>query len=423
MRMSRSSFHRLCIFGLCAAMFTISNFWRVSNAVIAGDLSHDLGLSPESLGLLGGAFFYSFGLVQLPMGPLLDRFGGRVVISLLACVGALSAMVFARSDTATMAILARAGIGVGMAAALMGSYKLFTTWFSPHQFATLSGILISIGNMGAMGATTPLVWLSETFGWRGACMLMATVTLLLAIAMYLVVRDRPAKQSGEQPDASPSSGDMFSGLRTVFGSGLFWRLAPLAFASYGAQIAVQGLWGGPYLVHTCGMSKAEASAILLAIPVGVICGSASWGYISDKLQRRKLPILVGQAIMLLAFSGLCLGLRLPGWALLLQCWLIGFTGSSSFVLYAHVKETFPASIVGTALTALNFFVILGAGMLQHMMGLIMNGWQPSATGAMPLAAYQWGFGSVAAVLALSIVLYITSRETGSGSNEQLNGTG
>ena len=395
-------------------MFTLSNFWRVSNAVIAADLSRDLGLSPDTLGLLGGAFFYSFGVVQLPMGPMLDRFGGRKVISLLACVGALSAMVFARSDTAGMAILARAGMGIGMAAALMGSYKLFTTWFSPLQFATLSGILISIGNTGAMGATTPLVWLSETFGWRGACMIMAVVTLVFAVVMYLVVRDQPPGQCCEQPATSPTGGSMFSGLGTVFGSGLFWRLAPLAFASYGAQIAVQGLWGGPYLIHTFGMSKAAASAILLAVPVGVICGASSWGYISDKLGRRKMPILAGQAIMLLSFSGLCLGLSLPGWALMLQCWLIGFAGSSSFVLYAHVKETFPVAIVGTALTALNLFVIMGAGTLQHLMGLIMDKWQPSAAGALPLAAYQWGFGFVALVLALSIVLYTTSRETGSG---------
>ncbi len=409
--------YRWYIFAICAAMYIISNFWRVSSAVIAGDLSHDLGLSPEILGLMGGAFFYSFGLVQLPMGPLLDRFGPRIIISLLACIGAASALAFALSSNGIMAILARAGIGIGMAAILMGSYKIFSTWFLPHEFATLSGILISIGNLGAICATTPLVWLSETVGWRGACLCMATITLLLAVAMYLVARDHPPQEAeaGTLPHTPPSNADIFSGLRTVFGSSLFWRLAPIGFASYGALITVQGLWGGPYLMHIYGMSKAAASSILLAIPVGIICGAPLWGRWSDKLGRRKLPILLGQGMMLLVFSSLAMDLQLPRWGLLLQYWLVGLTGAAGFVLYAQVKETFPIAIVGTALTALNFFVILGAAMFQHMMGLIMDNWQPSITGSLPVEAYQWGFGVSAALLALALVLYTKSRDTGQGA--------
>src|SRR5512145_1994491 len=95
-----SPHYRWYIFALCAALFIISQFWRVSNAVVANELSLDLGLSPESLGLLGGAFFYSFCLVQLPMGSLLDRFGSRAVMGGLACIGAASAVIFAFSGNA-----------------------------------------------------------------------------------------------------------------------------------------------------------------------------------------------------------------------------------------------------------------------------------------------------------------------------------
>jgi predicted MFS family arabinose efflux permease len=403
--------YRWYIFALCAAMFIISQFWRVSNAVVANDLSRDLGLSPENLGLLGGAFFYSFCLAQLPMGPLLDRFGARVVMSTLACIGAASAIVFALSSSGTMAIMARAGIGVGMAAGLMGSYKIFTTWFPPHKFATMSGIMISLGNVGAIGATTPLALLSETLGWRGAFLCMAIITLLLAVIIYVVVRDHPHRQAGTPPDAPPSMSDIFAGLRTVFGSSRFWRLAPLAFASYGAMITVLALWGGPYLMHTYGLSKTTASGILLAIPIGAICGAPLWGRWSDKLGRRKFLIMSVQAVMLLVFSSLALGLKLPGWGLLLQYWLLGFTATASTLLYAQVKETFPLFIAGTALTALNFFLMLGGAVFQHLMGIIMGNWTPSITGYLPVVAYQWGFGVSAALLALALIVYTTSDDT------------
>jgi len=418
MKIGTSPMYRWYIFAMCGSTYVISGFWRVSVAVIAGDLTRDLGLSAEVLGLVGGAFFYAFGLAQLPMGPLLDRFGPRIVISLLACLGAASAMAFALAGSGGVAVVTRAGIGLGMAAVLMGSFKILTTWFSPQEFATLSGILVAIGNLGGIFATTPLGWLSELLGWRGACGGMAFVTLVLAAGMYLVARDHPPERDGTPPPSTASSAAMWTGLRTVFGSRSFWCLAPLGFASYGALITAQGLWGGPFLMHTYGMSKAAASSILLAVPVGVVCGAPVWGRWSDAAGRRKPLVLAGLGSMLLVFSSLVLHLSLSRWGLLAQCWLLGFTSAALYILYTQVKESFPLSIAGTALTALNFFVIMGAAMFQQVTGLIMGCWQPSAAGALPLIAYQWGFGSSAALLALALVVYVACRDTRPGVSRQ-----
>lgn len=414
MNCTASPSYRWYVFAMCCCTYVISGFWRVSTAVIAGDLVRDLVLSPEVLGLLGGVFFYSFGLAQLPMGPLLDRFGPRIVISLLACFGAASAVAFALAGSGTVAVLARAGIGLGMAAILMGSFKILTTWFSPHEFATLSGILIAIGNLGGIGATTPLAWLSDRLGWRGACGIMAAITLLLAAGIYLITRDRPPQQEGAPPIVPPTLADIRAGLRTVFRSGEFWRIAPLGFASYGALIAVQGLWGVPFLVHTYGMSKGSASGVLLAIPVGVVIGAPFWGRWSDTRGQRKPLVLAGLGVMLLLFATLVMHLPLPRWGLMLQCWLLGFFSAALYILYTQVKEFFPLAIAGTALTALNFFIILGAAMFQQMTGFIIGYWNPSVAGVIPLIAYQWGFGVSAALLALALALYTVCRDTHPG---------
>ena len=314
-----------------------------------------------------------------------------------------------------MTVLARAGIGVGMAAVLMGSYKIFTAWFSSHEFATLSGLMLAIGNMGAIGATTPLAWLSESLGWRGACGSMAAVTLLVAGGVYLVARDHPPHRSGTPPHQVPSMAAVWQGMGTVFHEGNFWRMVPLGFATNGALMTAQGLWGGPYLVHSYGMSKTTASSVLLAIPVGLVCGAPLWGRWSDAVVRRKPVILGGQVAMLLVFSSLALHLPLPRWGLVLQCWLLGFTASAAYVLYAQVKETFPLAIAGTALTSLNFFNMLGAAMFQQMTGIIMGRWQPSVAGVLPVAAYQWCFGVSAGLLALGLAVYLASSDTHPGT--------
>jgi MFS family permease len=129
------------------------------------------------------------------------------------------------------------------------------------------------------------------------------------------------------------------------------------------------------------------------------------------LKQRKPLVLTGVGSMLLLLFGLTMHLPLPRWGLVAHFWLLGFTSAALYILYTQVKESFPLAIAGTALTALNFFVILGAAMFQQMTGLIMGSWKPSAGGTLPLAAYQWGFGVSAVLLALALAVYSVSRDT------------
>jgi len=69
------------LFFTLALMYILVYFYRVSLAVVAGDISRELSLSPEQLGTLAGILFYVYAVAQIPLGPLIDRFGGRLVIS------------------------------------------------------------------------------------------------------------------------------------------------------------------------------------------------------------------------------------------------------------------------------------------------------------------------------------------------------
>ena len=115
-------------------------FYRVSNAVIAPNLIQDLGLDAETLGILGGAFFYSFALLQIPMGPMLDRIGPRmIVITSSTLIGALGCFSLCLWDLLSAALLGRILIGAGMASILWVLLKSLPYEFPPKQFATLMG--------------------------------------------------------------------------------------------------------------------------------------------------------------------------------------------------------------------------------------------------------------------------------------------
>ncbi len=389
------------IFAVLTGMYVVAYFYRVSAAVIAGDLQADLGLSPEELGNVSSALFYAFAFTQLPLGPLLDRIGPRRTIFFLSLVTVAGALLFAFAGGYLGAWVGRALIGVGTACVLMGSLKVYTAWFEPRQFATLSGLQVALGNIGNLLATAPLAWLAATVGWRLTFVAVAGVTLLFALAVLIVVRDAPPRLIGSR--RTPVG----AGWSHLAGTPSFWLLGFLAFFWYGSYMAVQGLWGGPYLVEVLGCGKSTAASLLLLTAVGFIVGCPLAGRLSDRVWASRKKVLVAGQLGVLLILSLFLGPleRLPVALLPLVFFLFGIFVSSGPVLYAQVKELFPGDGVATAMTSVNFFVVIGAALTQQVMGYVMSG-TPSQT-----EAFHCAFAFPVVGLGLAWVSYLFCKDT------------
>jgi MFS family permease len=129
------------IFSILSALYILSMFYRVSNAVIAPDLVRELGLNAETLGILGGAFFYSFALLQVPMGPMLDRIGPRRIVASFSLIGGLGALLFASGGSFVTVFFGRILIGMGMACILMRAMKVFVLTF-PREIFNIGGFYL-----------------------------------------------------------------------------------------------------------------------------------------------------------------------------------------------------------------------------------------------------------------------------------------
>lgn len=383
-------------------MYVVAYFYRVSAAVLADDLRADLLLSPEQLGNVSSALFYAFALTQLPLGPVLDRFGARRTIFVLGLVAASGALLLARAESYGDALAGRALIGMGTACVLMGSFKVYTTWFEPRQFATLAGLQIALGNTGNLLATAPLAWLAGAFGWRPTFVGVAILTGFFALAVLLIVRDAPGASAvrKRQPPGA--------GWGRLLKTPSFWLLSLLAFFWYGGYMAVQGLWGGPYLTQVLGCTRETSAGLLLLTALGFIIGCPLMGRLSDRiLASRKQVLIMGQLGLLLTLS-LFLGLleKTPGFLLPWIFLGFGLFVSSGPVLYAQVKELFPGDLAATAMTSINFFVVIGAALTQQLMGYIMN--SPNLTGA---AAFHRAFAFPVTGLGLAWLGYLFCRDT------------
>ena len=184
---------KLPLLALLIAVTCLSQFYRVSNSVIAPDLVRDLHLSARQLGWAGSAFFFALFAVQVPVGMWFDRFGARRTVSVVSLVAAVGAIWTAHAADAGDLIVGRTIMGLGCS--FMSVVFLCSRWFEPAKLATALSWVFAASNIGTLAAATPLAWIAATVGWRNGFLGLTVVTLLVAALFYWIVRDRPPESA------------------------------------------------------------------------------------------------------------------------------------------------------------------------------------------------------------------------------------
>lgn len=404
---------RWTIFATLALMYILVYFYRVSLAVVAGDISRELHLTPAQLGALSGVMFYVYAAAQLPLGPMIDRLGSRLVISGCGVLTTLGGILFSQADTLAVAMIARTLIGIGTASVLMPTFTLFSHWFSTQEFGRVSGFMVALGNLGNLAATAPLALAVGAFGWRNSFLAVGAVQALVTVLVFSRVQDKPEAGAVHNEPGTGQKPAMMAAWGDIFGTRDFWFLGILSFSWYGNYLALQALWGGPYLMEALHLSREATGSMLMFTSFGFIIGSS----LIDTVARRvfksyKKTLLAGQLVLLLLMTAFL------GWAeatpqplLAVVFFAIGLAVSSGVMIYPIIRSMFPVSIVGTALTSLNFYVLMGAAVTQQVMGVIVGSYGTMA-GSISPGALHAAFLFPVVCLSLAILLYSRAREYG-----------
>ncbi|MFC1815605.1 MFS transporter [Thermodesulfobacteriota bacterium] len=404
---------RWAIFVVTALLFILSQFYRTSIAVITPQLISDLSLDTKGLSLVSATFFYAFALAQIPIGIYLDYVGPRKTMTFLSLVAVAGGLLFAWADSPSQLILGRILLGMGMACNLIGTLKLLTLWFDPLRFATISALVISIGTIGNITATTPLVMMVQKAGWRPTFTIFAVINLLLALIFFLITRDKPSETSWQQAPPEDPLGlrATLFGLKHLFLEKDYWIISLGTFCRYGILAAVQALWAGPYLIKVIGLSAISTGNLLFLLNISLILGYPLWGLLSDRLLKtRKWLVTFGLAS--LGFTLATLAFIEPGSSLLVLSVLffgIGLFSSVGGLMLTHIKEMMPIKMAGTAMTAINFFTMIGAAVFLQGLGNFMQYVYPQATFGQE--AFKGSFLICAVLLAAVTVLYSLTRDT------------
>lgn len=382
--------YRWVVFCLLAFGYLLVYFHRLCPAVVALDMQADLQTSGALLGFLAAAYFYPYALMQLPSGLLSDSWGPRKTITVFFALAGAASIFLGMVESMGMAILARVLVGLGVAMLFVPTMKIMTHWFKTESFARMTGILMAVGGLGAYTASRPLAWLSDLLGWRGSFVAIGAATLVVAVAIWFLVRNTPedmglAVVNPNKSDNSvkPAAIGLGQGMKMVLSSGRFWLLATWFFFSFSIFFSFGGLWGGPYLMHVYGLNKAEAGNILGMLALAMVVGSPVCSWLSDSVFRSRKKVIV-LASVITVFTTIPLAFFTDAMnrpALYLTCFLLGMFNSSVVVVgFTVAKELFPLEIAGTAVGLVNLFPFLGGAVAPPILGAILEAQEKSATG-------------------------------------------
>ncbi len=410
--------YRWVVFCLLAFGYLLVYFHRLCPAVVALDMQADLQTSGALLGFLAAAYFYPYALMQLPSGLLSDSWGPRKTITVFFALAGVSSIFLGMVGSTGLAILARILVGLGVAMLFVPTMKVMTNWFKTEEFSRMTGILMAVGGLGAYTASRPLAWLSDKIGWRGSFVAIGAVTLILAVAIWFLVRNTPQdmglpvvnQPAKDNPQKAKTIG-LVQGMRMVLSSGPFWFLAVWLFLSFSIFFSFGGLWGGPYLMQVYGLNKAGAGNILGMLALAMIVGSPFLSWLSDKVFHSRKKVLVLASII-------TLGLTIPlafftdamnRPTLYLLCFLLGMFNSAMVVVaFTSAKELFPVEIAGTSVGLVNLFPFLGGAVAPPVLGAILEAQGKTATGY-SAEAYSKAFllYFIFALIALGVACFFT----------------
>jgi MFS family permease len=407
------------IWGLGSLVYLAAFFQRVAPAVMTEQLMTEFALGGAALGNLSAFYFYAYVAMQIPTGLLADRWGPRKLLATGTAVASIGGALFALAPTFELAAAGRLLVGASVGVGFVSMLKLSSHWIAPNRFALVSGLLLMMGLIGAVFAGVPLRLAMDAFGWRSVMAAFAALTALLAIALWIFLRDDPVERGYASHfhhvgDAKHEHAPILASLAEVLSYRNIWlmMLAPVGFS--GAVLTFGGLWGVPWLRQVHGLDAKAAAAITSTMLVAWGIGGPLLGNWSTRIGRRKPLYLATGVVALLGWIAV-VWLPLPLPLLIAVLAITGFASGNIIIGFAWAKESVPLRLMGTASGVANMGPLMGGMVLQPAVGWMLDKhWTGTMIGGARLydaAAWTSGFALLAATVAASLIMLTLTRES------------
>ncbi len=271
-----------------------------------------------------------------------------------------------------MAATGRFLVGFGSAFAFVGVLKLATIWLPEDKLALISGLATALGTIGAMIGDNLLGVMVYQIGWEPTVYLSGLFGIVLTLLLWWGIKDQKDIRQQRGDSTITNLRKNLKALSVIVKNGQIWINGLYGCLVYLPITVFAELWGIPYLHNAYGIPEAQAHFANSLLFLGFTFGAPSMGFISDRIHRRKSPMLVGASGSALIMMCILYIPNLPITFLYVLMILLGFLSSSQAIIFAVGRELSATKAAGTAIATTNMIVMIGAMVLQPTVGALLD---------------------------------------------------
>jgi sugar phosphate permease len=406
---------------------------RVGAAAALDQIMSDFSMTAATAGILMSMYFYVYAAMQFPSGILADSLGPRKTITIGCLIATIGSIVFGMAPTVLFLYIGRLLISLGVAVAYVSVIRLTVDWFEGKHFAKLVGLNGFISTLGSFIGTTPMAILITTVGWRFSFEIIGILNLLILIACWFVIKDKPSDlklpspiervlPEKPQPDTyaalQVNTMSLSERLKFVLSSSHVWLSFVIAAGLYGTTLVLLGAWGIPYLIHVYGMTRDAGANLMSVILISHVIGILAIPIISDRISSRKLPLMISTMAYFAAVLALVfVNFGKPPVELLYVIFIfMGFFAGATPLSYVLAKENMPAKVSGNVVGLVNVSPFLCTAVFQMLVGLVLDTrWDGAVTAAgarlYSASAFQSAFMLILIPAGAAVISSVLVRET------------
>ncbi len=417
---SRFELARWSIFAILILTYILVYFHRIAPGVVSEFLMADFNTNGTRLGVLSAIYFAVYALMQIPSGVIADTLGARTSIISGNLVAGLGSILFGMATGFEMACAGRFLVGLGVSVVFISIMKNNSVWFHEKVFGIMSGLTLFFGNLGAVMAAGPLAQVLTIFHWRTVFLGIGIFSLCLALAGFLLVRNKPLDMGFDPPNtytgqSQTQNKHWLINLKDVVMTLRVWPGFWVQFGMIGSSYAFMGLWGMPYLRDVHHLSRAFAANHMTIQLLSFALGALFWGWVSDKTGRRKPFLLLAAAAYVLSWLMLMYLPWKPGITSFVIFAFMGFAASGFVITFAAAKEIVHPQLSGMGVSVVNTGCFIGTALAQPLFGYIADlTWDGTMAKGIRIYSvndYQNGFIAMLIFSILALAAAFRVRET------------
>jgi len=387
--------------GLGVSAYFVAVFHRTSLGVASLDAERRFHIGPSLLGTFVAAQLALYAILQIPTGAMADRFGPRRMLAVALVFLAAGEALFGWGTSVGTALAGRALVGVGDGLTFLNVLRLVQNWFPASRYGLLTALTSLAGGVGQLISTVPLRLSLVHLGWEATFTGSAGVTVVAAVAIGLLLRDRP-DTAARLP--LRQRGSMSRSVRHAMRTPGTWRGTWAHFTLTGPFVVFTALWGYPFLVRAQHYSGRDASLALALTVVSAVVSAPFVGLLIVRAPRLRARAVTSSAVVLLAAWVVALAWsgHDPGAVVVVLVVATGVGGSTSVIAFDLAREANPPERGGAATGVVNIGGFACAVLADLVIGVVLDVMDGGGHGA---AGYRPALAVVPVMVGVGLVQF------------------